>query len=84
MIELILSETFLAEKTTFTLVMLTLLFRMGHKNFTHRLNFQKQQSITMTFIFSSIEIFLLKFSPQGIVSLIKNSAFSGKFMRIQS
>ena len=41
--DLILLEIFLAEKTTLTLEMLTLLFRMGHENFTHRFNFEKQQ-----------------------------------------
>ena len=62
MFDLILSETFLVEKTTFALAMLTLLFRMGHENFTHRFHFQKQQSTTVTFIFSLIKILLLKFS----------------------
>ena len=62
MFDLILSETFLVEKTTFELAMLTLLFRMGHENFTHRFHFQKQQSTTVTFIFSLIKILLLKFS----------------------
>ena len=38
--DLILLEIFLAEKTTLTLEMLTLLFRMGHENFTHRFNFE--------------------------------------------
>ena len=43
---------------------------MGHEKFTHRFNFEKQQSTTVTFIFSLIKILLLKFSPLG------SSAFS--------
>ena len=48
---------------------------MGHENFTHRFNFQKQQSSTVRFIFSLIKILLLKFSPKGIVSFKNISAF---------
>ena len=48
---------------------------MGHENFTHRFNFQKQQSSTVRFIFSLIKILLLKFSPKGIISFKKISAF---------
>lgn len=65
----------LGGKTTFKLALLTLIFIMGHENFTHRFNFQKQQSSTVRFIFSLIKILLLKFSPKGIVSFKKISAF---------
>ena len=65
----------LGGKTTFKLALLTLLFIIGHENFTHRFNFQKQQSSTVRFIFSLIKILLLKFSPKGIVSFKKISAF---------
>ena len=49
MFELILSRTFFVEKNYFHIG--TFNFAI---HFTHRLNFQKQQSITVTFIFSLI------------------------------
>ena len=74
----------LGGKTTFKLALLTLIFIMGHENFTHRFNFQKQQSSTVRFIFSLIKILLLKFSPKELYPLKKFLHFSVKFMRLQS
>ena len=42
MFEFIFFETFFAEKSTFTLALLTFLFRTGNENFTHRSSFPKQ------------------------------------------